>query len=82
MTRNYCRGLCVDTGIKRCSENRLRNISSYLLGYKYCRRCELFFKFDPKTDKIYCKCCGNPLRSTGSGSKRWQKYRDSVVVRY
>jgi hypothetical protein len=82
MVRNYCKDLCRFVGIKKAPPGLGSRVSLYYKGYKYCRRCERFFKHNPEKDTIFCKCCGNCMRSTGCGSKRWQRQRDITVHRY
>src|SRR5918995_4944533 len=50
-----CRNIC-----ERINSKIVVGESHYLVGKKYCRRCERYFI----TKSIFCQCCGMQLRST------------------
>src|SRR5919206_5387589 len=50
-----CRNIC-----ERIYSKIVVGESHYLVGKKYCRRCECYFI----TTKIFCQCCGMQLRTT------------------
>ena len=39
--------------------------ANYLIGKKYCRRCEIYLYYDG----VFCPCCGMQLRTTPSNKK-------------
>jgi hypothetical protein len=45
--------------------------SHYLVGKKYCRRCERYLIID----KVFCPCCGMQLRTTPNEGSYKQKLR-------
>ena len=68
--RNICERLDSNTGSKDGSINYC-----YLLGKKYCRRCEVYLYYN---QGIFCPCCGMQLRTTPTtkkGKERLMKYR-------
>src|ERR687898_2583090 len=50
-----CRNIC-----ERIYSKMVVGESHYLVGKKYCRRCECYFI----TKNIFCQCCGMQLRVT------------------
>ena len=50
-----CRNIC-----KRIYSKIVVGQSHYLVGKKYCRRCECYFI----TNKVFCQYCGMQLRDT------------------
>src|ERR671911_588237 len=50
-----CRNIC-----ERIYSKIVVGESHYLVGKKYCRRCECYFI----TKKVFCQCCGMQLRVT------------------
>lgn len=70
LCRHYCRGYC-DTGFKK---PYYRN-SPYISGYRYCRKCDRWFK----TENKFCHCCGTSLRYRPVNKTRNNYYK---VKRY
>ena len=68
-----CRNICERYGIKIPKGGRYQIvISPYLLGLRYCSRCQLYFD----TSCSHCICCGIHLRLNPMN----KKYK--VVSRY
>jgi hypothetical protein len=60
-----CRNIC-----ERIYSKIVVGESHYLVGKKYCRRCECYFV----TNKIFCECCGMQLR----GSPAEREYKEKI----
>jgi hypothetical protein len=51
--------------------------SHYLVGKKYCRRCECYFI----TKNIFCECCGMQLRTTPAEREYKEKVNRKRKIR-
>jgi hypothetical protein len=61
-----CRNICERIYLKRQVGQ-----SDYLVGKKYCRRCEVYLYYDG----IFCPCCGMQLRTNPIDKEGKEKIR-------
>ena len=50
--------------------------SHYLVGKRYCRRCECFFVIDKK----FCHCCGMQLRLAPSEGEYKEEMGENMII--
>jgi hypothetical protein len=50
--------------------------SHYLVGKKYCRRCEIYMYHN---DGVFCPCCGMQLRTTPIDKKGKENLRNAKM---
>jgi hypothetical protein len=65
-----CRNICGRLDSKISIDNK--GSSSYFIGKKYCRRCEIFIYHS----KPFCPCCGMQLRTTPTNKKGKERLRE------
>ena len=61
-----CRNICDRLGCKRTFE-----YDQYIVGKKYCRRCETYFYYNGS----FCPCCGMQLRLSPTSKKGKERIR-------
>jgi hypothetical protein len=66
-----CRNIC-----ERIYSKIVVGESYYLVGKKYCRRCECYFI----TKEIFCKCCGMQLRATPAEGELKEKLNKKIKM--
>jgi uncharacterized Zn finger protein (UPF0148 family) len=62
-----CRNIC-----EKIYSKLVVGQSHYLVGKKYCRRCERYLV----TNKVFCPCCGMQLRTTPNEGSYKEKLRE------
>ncbi len=67
-----CRNIC-----ERLYSKIIVGRSSYALGRKYCRRCEVYFCHDG----VSCPCCGMALRMSPASKKDKERLRQIQLRR-
>jgi hypothetical protein len=72
-----CRNICDRLGCKRTFE-----YDQYIVGKKYCRRCETYFYYNGS----FCPCCGMQLRLSPTSKKvrrglgKWRLTKERRVL--
>jgi hypothetical protein len=66
-----CRNICERLGCKPSFE-----YDQYIVGKKYCRRCETYFYYNG----MFCPCCGMQLRISPTSKKGKEKIRQRKKV--
>jgi uncharacterized paraquat-inducible protein A len=56
-----CKNIC-----ERLDSKRQVGKSNYLVGKKYCRKCEIYLYHE----EVFCPCCGSQLRTSPHNKKR------------
>jgi uncharacterized Zn finger protein (UPF0148 family) len=66
-----CRNIC-----ERIYSKRQIGQSDYLIGKKYCKRCEIYLYHN---GGIFCPCCGMQLRTTPIDKESKEKIRHTHI---
>ena len=69
-----CRNICDRLGCKRSFE-----YDQYIVGKKYCRRCEVYIYHNG----LFCPCCGMQLRRTPAsknGKERLRRKKKMLIT--